>query len=97
MSVEYTIEWCNPNLCDWQPLPQVGMTPLTAFQMTYHPIGEVKTIVGSSGVSFDYRRVPKDPLLKAIVLAQNQANAGIQNLSAATLDNIPPAPYHQDS
>ena len=47
------------------------------------PGGLLESVKCKTDNELVYRRVPKDPLLKAIVLAQNRAIVDIQNLAAA--------------
>lgn len=70
MTDEYTIEMASPDVDDWEE----ALSPSTYFEKrnaAKWPLGIAQTGVQLyEGANLRFRRVPADPLLKAMVLAQ---------------------------
>lgn len=79
MTGEYTIEWCNLGIEDWSPLSKERVDYLNKTHMRDLTVGNIIRLMGASGVEFEFRKVPLDPLLKAIVLARVEGKSETQS------------------
>lgn len=71
MSDEHIFEYATFEREDWEAHPNTYYFNQTWLRDA--PLGEINKLAGLSGIVFRFRRVPKDPLLKAMVLAQVEA------------------------
>lgn len=81
MTAETIIEYACPGLNDWEHWrwEHTKVYPKIILALSKVAFGASTLATGISGVEFLYRRVPTDPLFKAMVLAEVENGNTIRN------------------
>ena len=86
MNADEIIEWANADLEDWEECRWHSMIPVPSINTA--PLGVVIHDRSTKlNIEWRFRRMPRDPLLRAIVEAQNPKTLSILAVSDQGLGN----------